>query len=101
MALVVELQSSGNYLGQTILTLPMAYIDARLVCRPGSEWLDTQKIDPAAGTADPDDEDRPRATDGCLPHAAAGGILLSKGAWSNGNERGDPRAACPKRDDAG
>ena len=57
VALVVELQSSGNYLGQTILTLPMAYIDARLVCRPGSEWLDTQKIDPAAGTADPDDEE--------------------------------------------
>lgn len=57
VALVVELQSSGNYLGQTILTLPMAYIDARLICRPGSEWLDTQRIDPADGTADPDDEE--------------------------------------------
>lgn len=35
---------SGDYLGQTILTLPMAYIDARLLCRPGSEWLDTSRI---------------------------------------------------------
>lgn len=40
VALVVEKQESGNYQGQTILTLQMAYLDARLICRPNSEWLD-------------------------------------------------------------
>ena len=39
VALVVEKQESGNYQGQTILTLQMAYLDARLICRPNSEWL--------------------------------------------------------------
>ena len=57
VALVVELQSSGNYLGQTILTLPQAYIDARLICRPSSEWLNTESILPVAAAADPDDEE--------------------------------------------
>jgi hypothetical protein len=41
IALVVEPTSSGNYLGQTILTMQMAYKDARLVCRPDSDWLNT------------------------------------------------------------
>lgn len=40
-ALVVELMDSGNYQGQTILTMRMAYQDARLVCRPDSDWLTT------------------------------------------------------------
>ncbi|MBR6351506.1 MAG: DUF3825 domain-containing protein [Firmicutes bacterium] len=44
VALVVELMESGNYQGQTILTLEMAYVDARLLCRPNSEWLDNSKI---------------------------------------------------------
>ena len=57
VALVVELQSSGNYLGQTILTLPQAYIDARLICRPSSEWLNTESILPVAAAVDPDDEE--------------------------------------------
>ncbi len=39
VALVVELTPSGNYQGQTILTMWQAYIDARLLCRPNSEWL--------------------------------------------------------------
>lgn len=39
VALVVELTQSGNYQGQTILTLPQAYIDARLLCRLNSSWL--------------------------------------------------------------
>ena len=39
VALVLEKVESGNYQGQTILTLPMAYLDARLICRPNSEWL--------------------------------------------------------------
>ena len=37
--LVVELTKSGNYQGQTILTPKQAYLDARLVCRPDSDWL--------------------------------------------------------------
>lgn len=37
--LVVELTASGNYQGQTILTPKQAYLDARLVCRPDSDWL--------------------------------------------------------------
>ena len=37
--LLVEKTESGNYLGHTILTLPMAYLDARLLCRPSSDWL--------------------------------------------------------------
>ena len=44
LVLVCERTLSGDYLGQTVLTLPMAYVDARLLCRPGSEWLNTQKI---------------------------------------------------------
>lgn len=39
VALVVELMESGSYQGQTILTLPQAYIDARLMCRLTSDWL--------------------------------------------------------------
>ena len=39
VALVVELTPSGNYQGQTILTIPQAYIDARLLCRMNSDWL--------------------------------------------------------------
>ena len=44
VALVVELTRSGNYQGQTILTLQQAYLDGRLLCRPNSEWLDTRDI---------------------------------------------------------
>ena len=40
-ALVVELLTSGRYIARTILTMPMAYQDARLVCRPESDWLNT------------------------------------------------------------
>lgn len=41
IALVVEQTPSGNYQGQTILTLGQAYIDARLLCQLNSEWLTT------------------------------------------------------------
>ncbi|NTU89225.1 MAG: DUF3825 domain-containing protein, partial [Actinobacteria bacterium] len=43
-ALVVELLPSGNYQGQTILTLRQAYLDARLLSRPDSEWLTAGSI---------------------------------------------------------
>lgn len=44
VALVVELTRSGSYQGQTILTLPQAYIDARLICRLTDDWLVPSKI---------------------------------------------------------
>ncbi len=43
VALVVELTPSGNYQGQTILTIPQAYIDARLLCRISGDWLTTAR----------------------------------------------------------
>lgn len=39
LALVVEKTRSGNYLGHTIFPLDWAYVNARLVCRPYSDWL--------------------------------------------------------------
>ena len=44
VALVVERTQSGNYQGQTILTIPQAYIDARLMCRLSSDWLNPSQI---------------------------------------------------------
>jgi len=41
LALVVQLMPSGNYQGQTVLTMRQAYMNARLICRPDSEWLTT------------------------------------------------------------
>ena len=38
-ALVTAKDDWGNYEGRTILTLRMAYNNARLLCRPESEWL--------------------------------------------------------------
>ena len=38
-ALVMAKDVHGNYEGMTILTLRMAYNNARLLCRPESEWL--------------------------------------------------------------
>lgn len=44
IALVVEKTESGNYLGHTILPLEWAYSNARLVCRPDSDWLVAENI---------------------------------------------------------
>lgn len=44
IALVVEKTESGNYLGHTILPLEWAYSNARLVCRPDSDWLVAEQI---------------------------------------------------------
>lgn len=38
-ALVVSIAESGNYQGETILTMKQAYLDARLLCRPENDWL--------------------------------------------------------------
>lgn len=46
IALVVEkTPPSGNYLGHTILPLDLAYSNARLICRPDSDWLKPESID--------------------------------------------------------
>ena len=55
IALVCEPTESGAYLGQTILTMRMAYNNARLVCRPDSDWLNTS-VNIAVGE-DSDDEE--------------------------------------------
>lgn len=47
VALVVELMESGAYIGQTILTMQMAYNNARLISRPDSDWLNTSLQVPA------------------------------------------------------
>ncbi len=44
LALVVEKQQSGAYIGHTVLTLKMAYSNSRLVTRPDSDWLKTKAI---------------------------------------------------------
>lgn len=44
VALVVSKQPSGNYQGETILTLNMAYKDSRQITRPDSDWLDVNHI---------------------------------------------------------
>ncbi len=45
VALVIEKQPSGNYIGQTILPLEWAYSNARLITRPDSDWLVQENID--------------------------------------------------------
>ncbi len=42
--LVVEATQSGNYQGQTILTMEQAYIDARLIASPQTSWLTTSSV---------------------------------------------------------
>ena len=44
LALVIEKQPSGNYIGQTIIPLEWAYSNARLITRPDSDWLVTDNI---------------------------------------------------------
>lgn len=44
MALAVEKTPSGTYLGHTALPLDWAYKNARLICRPDSDWLLPQEI---------------------------------------------------------
>lgn len=55
LALAVEKTSSGSYLGHTVLSLDWAYKNARLVCRPDSDWLTPDEID--AGVVVREDEE--------------------------------------------
>ena len=53
IALVVTKNPSGSYQGRTILPLDWAYMNARLVCRPDSDWLLPQRVQ---ASRDADDE---------------------------------------------
>ena len=44
IALVTKRQESGAYLGFTSLPLNWSYMNARLICRPDSDWLAPEKI---------------------------------------------------------
>lgn len=44
MALAVEKTPAGAYLGHTVLPLDWAYKNARLICRPDSDWLAADDI---------------------------------------------------------
>jgi cold shock CspA family protein len=48
LALVVTKNPSGSYQGRTIFPLDWAYQNARLVCRPDSDWLVTDKVTPTS-----------------------------------------------------
>ena len=50
IALVTQRTPSGNYLGHTILSLEMAYSNARLVSRPDSDWLIADQIEAVSYT---------------------------------------------------
>lgn len=39
VALVVNREVSGNYQGETVLSLEQAYKNARLICKPQNDWL--------------------------------------------------------------
>lgn len=56
VALVTEKTSSGAYLGHTILTLEMAYNNARLITRPDSDWLETDSIRMSANSVIEDED---------------------------------------------
>jgi cold shock CspA family protein len=44
VALVVTRNPSGSYQGRTVLPLDWAYQNARLICRPDSDWLTPQSV---------------------------------------------------------
>lgn len=44
IALVVTRNPSGSYQGRTVLPLSWAYQNARLVCRPDSDWLTPNRV---------------------------------------------------------
>jgi cold shock CspA family protein len=54
LALAVERTPSGNYLAYTVLPLNWAYNNARLICRPDSDWLSPEEIREADGAAEQD-----------------------------------------------
>ena len=75
IALVVTKNQSGSYQGRTILPLNWAYMNARLVCRPDSDWLLPQRVQTSRETTD-----EPSADDGSAPSPspAVGAALTTK-----------------------
>jgi len=56
ISLVVTKNASGSYQGRTVFPLTWAYRNARLICRPDSDWLTTEKIIvPERGDEEPDE----------------------------------------------
>ena len=53
LALVVTRNPSGSYQGRTVFPLDWAYQNARLVCRPDSDWLVTERVAPTSGAVSP------------------------------------------------
>lgn len=53
LALVVTKNPSGSYQGRTIFPLDWAYQNARLVCRPDSDWLVTERVSATSSVASP------------------------------------------------
>jgi cold shock CspA family protein len=53
LALVVTRNPSGSYQGRTVFPLDWAYQNARLVCRPDSDWLVTERVAPTSGATSP------------------------------------------------
>ena len=45
IALVVTRNPSGSYQGRTVLPLGWDYKNARLVCRPDSDWLTPDRVE--------------------------------------------------------
>ncbi len=62
-ALVVDRQKNGTYIGQTVLTLDQAYVDARLVCRPDKDWLNNEQIENALEAEEDDSTGDPSEAD--------------------------------------
>ncbi len=57
LALVVVRHPSGSYQGETVLPLYLAYSNSRLVSRPDSDWLNTDRISTLSYDSEEDDED--------------------------------------------
>ena len=57
VALVVQELETKRYQGETIITMEMAYQDARQICRPNSEWLTVSSAAKAKASAYEDEED--------------------------------------------
>jgi hypothetical protein len=69
IALVVTREASGTYQGRTILPLDWAYKNARLVCRPDSDWLVPQRVVARGPEEDPDSGAAP-STDALVRESA-------------------------------
>lgn len=56
LALVVTRNPSGSYQGRTVFPLDWAYQNARLVCRPDSDWLVTDQVSQVSSVGSPPED---------------------------------------------